>query len=252
MDVEDFLAQVEPLDLIVFHGGDFVSELIDYAETKSRGLGQATHVGMAITKELCPAIKTDSGQMLVIESTMSGPLNDGVPNVENGKATFGVQIRDLRLDVTSYLENPKANVGVCKLLHNPSSNLRDGRQKKLLIKKLNKIYREFDGQTYNFGLIDLLATVIPCLRKVRDLDDAVVDRATHSQNWMFCSELVARIYQILELLPKDFDYKDATPVDFIPYTPEIHEFQGNQKIHESLSSLVKDPLWIKDFPEHDQ
>jgi hypothetical protein len=197
---------------------------------------------MAINKAICPFIKTTSANMLVIESTMSGPLNDDVPNVETGASTFGVQIRDLRDDITSYLQNPKANVGVCKLIHNPSfCRVKD---KKKLIKKLEKVYKEFDGKTYNFGLIDLLATVIPCMRSIRKVDDDTLGEITDTDNWMFCSELVMRIYQKIGLIDPKIDYRDTTPVDFIP-GPETTNDLAYKKLHAALSNIVEAPIWIK-------
>ena len=55
---------------------------------------------------------------------MSGAtLGDGVNNIETGKATFGVQIRDLEDVVDKYDNDNDTKIGWCQLVNNCCSFL---------------------------------------------------------------------------------------------------------------------------------
>ena len=192
--IDDFLAKIDPLDLIVFHGDDFVSDTISSLEKYMIGdnAGSVTHVGVAITKELCPRIKGDDGQILIWESILSGPLNDGVYSEETDKSVFGVQVRDLREVVAAAVARQPTSsnvVGVCKLRKNPY--LLNGNHKQL-VKKLVTAYDNFDGRQFNFDFLDLLASVFPKLRKIRDIEQATVGKLGLDK-WLFVPSL-PRLY----------------------------------------------------------
>ena len=98
--------KLQPLDLLMFRGGDFVSASIRYLEEKMLGNGSFSHVGIVVTRELMPWLKVlEYGEKYVWESTMSIPIGgfvEDVPDVESGKGRFGVQIRVLEDVVESY------------------------------------------------------------------------------------------------------------------------------------------------------
>jgi hypothetical protein len=237
---------VRVLDLFVFHGGDFVSGLIDDVEHYAKGDGSVTHIGLAINHEWCPSIKfaetaTGEAEILVWESIMSGPLNDGVPDAESGKSRFGVQVRELDKVTQAYLSNPRANIGLCRLRNNPcvqqtdETELQFAERKAVLTEKISKIYMKYDDRTYNANPIDLFAAVFPQLQFLRDLEDETLGKWLGMNQWLFCSELVAAVYEDVGIIAdaSAIDYRNIAPVDFLP------------NAHSILSSLVESPIWLR-------
>ncbi len=247
LDIVKFVANVTPLDTLTFHGADFVSDTISMLEQGTEGSGAATHVGLAMSREWCPAIKKIAGKdMLVWESIMSGPLNDGVMNVETGKTKFGSQFRNLHDVVKAYTAKPKGNIGLAKLKNNPcvkKDNETDKeflKRKKQLKSKLNKAYKKYNDRTYNLNPLDLFSAIFPALRPLRDLDDETLGKLLGTDDWLFCSQLVAVVYKDLGIAAGDFDYRDASPVDFLS-----HSGNPADKEHSIFSALVETPVWLK-------
>lgn len=219
--VAEFIAKVDTLDIMAFVGADFVSDTITDLEQWQTGNGEISHVGVAISNEWLPLIHTDAppGTMFVWESTMSGRLNDGVNDAETGGSTFGLQFRRLD-DVLRAYSTGKARVGVCKLTENPTHALpgeapedTEERHKKLC-KALAKAYKKYHKRGYNYNALDLVSSLFPPLRPVRNVVDAAIERVTN-KHLLFCSEFAARLYRDLGILSKDVDTRDVVPVDFL-------------------------------------
>jgi len=235
--VTSFLANVKPLDLIVFRGGDFVSNVIRKMEGHQTGRDDISHVEMAITREWCSKIKPvhlildHDNNILSWGSTLSGRLNDGVTNLETGTATFGVQIRSLHDLVTASLRDPAANVGICHLLTNPTVR-RPGEPEenynvrvKLVKWQLATAYEKYMGRTYDANPISLFAAMFPELRPVRDV---VTD-----SDWLFCSELIALIYETIGIISPNVDARNVLPVDFL----------GGDE--DGMTRVCSEPIWFK-------
>lgn len=246
-----FIAAIEPLDVLLFQGSDVVSDTIRDFERFAIGVGCASHVGVVITKEWCDKIRADSPiQLLVWESILSGPLNDGVPDEESGGTTFGVQVRDLEA-----LLKTGAKVGLCKLKDNPirrradePENAFEARTAKLK-RKLARVYDRYQGASYNWNPLDLLACIFPKLRPLRDLNDATVGKLTGMNTWLFCSEFTALLYQYIGVLPGDLDFRDAAPSDYLPdKDPATNAREAASPIHAALSGIVGPVQWLSISP----
>ena len=95
---------VRSLDLILFRGKDAVSGAISAVEKVSTGessAGNYTHAGLALWSDEIDVRLPEGRKLLIMESTMSGRLADGVPDI-HGQAHLGVQLRDLSAVVEAY------------------------------------------------------------------------------------------------------------------------------------------------------
>lgn len=229
-DIERFLDEVRPLDLIVFKGSEFVSNAITAMEQYKTGIGSVSHVEVAISRVWCTKLQVVDDRMCSWGSTLSGPLNDGVNNLETGGSTFGVQVRDLREIVREYLATPGANVGVCRLSHNPTEQLPGESMSDYLDRvaklreSLNNAYDKFNGQHYNADPLALMAAIFPSLRGLRDLTEEALEAAGFSKSWLFCSQFAAALYIEIGVIDDTTDGRidgkipkpeDVLPVDFV-------------------------------------
>ena len=254
--IADFIAQVRPLDLIVFRGRDTVSNVIRTLENLTTGNGEISHVEVAITMDWCSEIKPLSEfnvkptTMLSWGSTMSGSLNDGAVNIETGAGTFGVQFRVLENLIKHYLTKPTANVGLCRLLDNPTcqrrgESLGDYTSRTLKLREdLNRAYAKYDGRLYNANPLALLGAMFPAVRQIRDGASEAVSKFIDVNKWLFCSELVANVYIETGVITdatdgvvdgKVLDSADVLPVDFLGV--------DNDGIKNNICDT--DIMWIK-------
>jgi hypothetical protein len=258
--IRDFIGQIRPLDLIVFRGAEGVSVGITNLEKQKLGSSEISHVEVAITREWCPLINISEGDvgkshMLSWGSTMSGGLNDGVGDVETGGSTFGVQFRDMEKLVTAYLSVPGANVGLCRLVNNPtvqaeleSDDAYRARSAKLR-EKLCEAYTKFHLRTYDANPFALLGALYPQLRPLRTAAAATIGRFCAINSWVFCSEFVAELYIAAGVIDdstdgkldgKVLDPQNVVPVDFIG-------FDGDK---DGIVNPICEtrPIWIKPLP----
>lgn len=261
--IDEFLAKVAPLDLLVFKGSDLVSDTISGLESYMIGTGAVTHVGVAMTRDLMPFVddfdtsnNDGSGdkELLIWESILSGPLSDGVYNEENGKTTFGVQFRNLREVVSANIDKSKTSdtVGVCKLKDNPTVR-KSGESKHhyaarigRLKRKLKRVYKRYNGTQFNFNFLDLLATVFPKLRPIRDIEEKTVGAVLGTDKWLFCSEFATTLYQYIGVVDPKVNFRDATPADYLPDADdEASSRERASPIHDVLSAVVEAPIWVE-------
>lgn len=238
--VTGFVKKIRPFDLLVFRGADGVSSLIGRLEERATGKGSVSHVEVAINREWCSKIKPlhseletdtldDVTTMFSWGSTLSGPLNDGAYNAETNKATFGVQLRVLEDLIASYLKNPDANVGYCRLLHNPIARRSDESAIDYKLRcgelklRVDRAYNEYSGRTYNANPFALLGSMFPTLRPLRNASDDILEKLT-GDKWLFCSEFVALLYQSIGVITDSTDgvddgkllnAGDVLPIDFL-------------------------------------
>lgn len=206
--------QVKPLDIIVFRGAEFVSDTISLLEKLKLGDGDWTHVGIVITPDIIPIKNSVPGKLYVWESTMSGELGDGVDNVETGKATFGVQIRDLEDVIDKYDNDKETKIGWGQLIDNPlvksdKETIEAYLQRK---SKISQILSNFDintgNATYDYNCCDLCSTIYPkCSTYSKDIFG--------SNKRYFCSQLVAKILELVKMMPKAIDPEHVAPVDLL-------------------------------------
>lgn len=204
---------LSPLDLLLFRGNDFVSNTISKLEDWRVGDGRFTHVGILINNTLWPHPTLRDNEWYVWESTMSKSmcgLTDGVPDVVSGKGVFGVQVRNLR----DLLEKYDGSVYWAPLRDRV---FEDEEMRSFFIERFRVFQQKYGNATYDASFVELLGAMIPALRCFRN--SARLCRTCgglrKENEWLFCSEGVAMIYQQLGILSSKFEARDVVPADFL-------------------------------------
>lgn len=135
-----------------------------------------------------------SESFLVLESTMSGPLNDNVKNTCK-RVKFGVQVRKFNSLIKHYRKN-KGKIAVCKLKKlNERNEGNEGNESQKRI--FNQVLKDYLSKRYDIILTNLLTVHIP----VQSIYSGRV----------FCSELVCLILQQLGVISNEIDPKKVSP-----------------------------------------
>lgn len=226
-EIDTFVAQIKPLDLLVFRSNLTVSTVISQAEFLKTGCDAASHVEVAITKEWCSKINlgVDNKTLLSWGSTLSnGDVSDG--------AFLGVQIRNMRNLVADYLKRPGANIGICRIINNPIDKLASETdtayktRTAALKTQLELAYDTCNGMTYDINPLSLAAALFPSLRPLRDATNDIVGKFVSVNKWMMCSGFAATLYKFVGVINdktdgvadgKVLDPKNVVPVDFLGY-----------------------------------
>lgn len=261
----DVKNRFQPLDLIAFSGSDIVSEAIKIIQEFKLGNGTFSHVGIVVDSEILPDIQElIPGRLYVWESTMTYPLPiDGLDNVTPdvfGNPRFGVQIRDLEEVVSTYTSDGTSRVAVCPLIDNPwfkkesDIPLQYQLRRQKIINVVRVVCQRVIDKTYDFNCFSLLGAMFPFFRTYRKYIDIVSiagrtilkfvglvdDEYEGVEGWLFCSELVAEIYQEVGIIGKDKNPKDVVPIDF---------FGVDQ---DGIPHLVEKPIYILPDPEENE
>ena len=235
--INAFVGAVRPLDLIVFRGEGGVSTMIEKMEKKQTGSGAISHVEVAMNRAWCPKTAAETDEMLSWGSTMSGPLNDNVCNIETGKSFFGVQLRSLRELAREYYNNKHANIGYCRLLNNPAAELAPNSPAGAALREgICSAYDKYNGRSYSVNPLHLLTPLLPFARKF----------APEHPDGLFCSEFVALVYIELGIINDTTDgvidgrvpdARNVLPVDFL----------GHDADEDGLIVPVcePEPVWLK-------
>lgn len=221
-------SQLRPLDLIVFRGNELVSDAIAMVQWFHFGSGEWTHVGLVVTTDIVPIKNGKPGELYIWESTMSGQLGDGVNNFETNESTFGVQIRNLADVIDKYDMSSRSRIGWCALLNNPTTRQPGDSDEmyKLRLQSIKEILTKFQMEwgnaTYDYNLCRLCLSVCD---SSNSSGCCGMDNIFGKSDKLFCSELVAKIYQLFGLLHADIDPERIAP----------EELMGN--LHPSSSHL---------------
>lgn len=228
--------KLKTCDILFFRGDNRYSNMIAYVEKKIDGNGDFNHVGMCIRSESFNFVEKPEwfkeGKVYIFESTSSCSVGD-TPNVENKKALC-VQLRDLDDVVMTYDKMPNAHLGVSHLKNDYRSSDYDKP-----CELIQKEYDKYRGLYYDASVVDLMSTISPVARGIRDnwiyrnIRDLFgyfwygVDRSKTTDNpeqlpkdnkisnWQFCSELVTNIYIDLGLFPSNVIASDVLPSDLL-------------------------------------
>lgn len=223
---------VEPLDLLLFRGFDPVSHTIRCFERSELGRGDYSHAGLAVTRDALDLPFLEPGKIYVWESVLSAKegfwanFSDKIPDVNENRVRFGVQLRDLELVIPGYCE-AGGQVAWCRFRGErpPAAILRE---------ELAALYREFGHARFPVNLLNFCSVVFPALRTSRDrLNRAqdslasIVNRLLHdagnqptvpdADHHIFCSEWVARVYKRLGVLEVP-DPRLVAPMHFLTAT----------------------------------
>lgn len=218
----DLRKHIKPLDLILFKGGDFVSDLIrliEYVDLGKNWSDGYTHSGMIVTKELLNDDRLEEGTLYIWESTISGKLGSGVYNID-GKSFLGVQLRKFDDVIGPYDEPNNTCVSWCQLNNSPWD---DETKREELKAKFKETFEQYNGIRYDLNFFSLFSSFFNRLRPLRK----VVEKILHTEKWLFCSEHVALVYKQLGILPEGVNEKNVLPVDFISGIDEDKEIPKN-------------------------
>ncbi len=207
-------AEIQPLDLLLFRGPDFISNTIRWIQRRRLGLGAGrfSHVGLVVDERVYKNPRMLPGKLYVLESTMSGNItSEGVTDI-NGQVVFGVQIRDLDEVIKAYDSSPTSRIAVGHLRNNPYLSCSDQMERDIFRSRCTTLINSVEGRQYDANLFSLCGALFPRLRGLRDMAETVLD----TDKWLFCSELCALMYKSLDILPPSLDERNVVPVDFLP------------------------------------
>lgn len=202
-------ALMRPFDVLLFRGGDFISDGISRIEKATTRVGAFTHAALIISGACLdfPFLTQDSytskpDHLYSWEITMSGKLNDGVTDIF-GKSFLGVQLRDLDEVIKATLSNPKASVAWLPLNRSKSDYSTITNETRL---RATALYLQTYEAPYEIYPCVLLAAACPRFRCC----------STKGTKRFFCSEFVAYILRSIGHLPPTVKVENVLPVDFLP------------------------------------
>lgn len=211
-------SQLVPFDLVLFNGGDFVSDFISYMEKKNLKNppkksnltpGEFSHVGMIVTSDILQHELVKPGKIYILESTLGGKLGSGVKNIE-GHTFFGVQLRDFDELMPKYDKPNNTSIAVAHLRYNPWV-YGSAESRASIRSRFTEVFDRVNGIPYNANPYSLLAAIFPCLRPERE----VVEDLFGTKKWLFCSELVALIYKTFGIYPFYVNIENIVPMDLV-------------------------------------
>lgn len=229
-DYDSVRDELKSLDLVCFRGSEGIADLITYL-TKIKGAKKSkykvwnknkvyvppdafSHVGIIVKSDILndPLIEPDTPY--IFESTLSGTLTDGVYNVE-GDAFSGVQLRNFDDVMDGYDSAADSRIAIAKLNR---VNLEESYTPEELKEKFTALFNHYNGIPYDFNPVSLLSSMFKWFRHIRKSAESTAS----STEWLFCSELVAVIYQELGIIPSDVNPRDVVPMDFFGYDADTH------------------------------
>lgn len=224
MSIED----IKPLDCIFFKGTEFVSHAIVELEKITLGVGEWSHVGLVVNREILPNLKVEDDDLYIWESTISSncPLvtSDHTLDVESEEPVFGVQLRKLK-DVVKNSINSSVKIGWGKLKHNPlypfpyESEEVANKRIELIKTILDRVHRNNYHRPYQKNVCRLFAAVFTYFSCCRS-------SCCFGDDWMFCSQFVATVYESIGVISKYYDPELVLPQDLA--TPN---YSGEQLPH---------------------
>lgn len=228
---------IRPLDCIFFKGTEFVSEAIVKLERLTIGIGEWSHIGIVVNKDIIPSLNVKDNDLYIWESTISSRSKlinkDPTLDAESDEPIFGVQVRKLNNIIKNDLKNG-VKIGWGKLKNNPIDK-RDNEDEACYQNRLNilrstlqKVHKDNYHKPYTFNICRLLGAVFSCCKCMRS-------SCCLGENWRFCSQLVAMVYEEIGVLDKTFDPEIITPQDIA--TPQLSE--------ENLPLMLEDIVEIK-------
>lgn len=236
---DEYRENIKSLDLILFRGGDYISDFIRFMEAKHSGKHSGkkqkkynipadafSHVGLVVKSDILNDSRLSPEKIYVWESTMSGSLSeDGVSSID-GKAHFGVQLRDFDKVIEAYDSGPNTRIAISHLLPKVDCEaLRD---------KFTELFKQYNGTAYDANPVSLASTVFSCLRPIRD----DVEGMLGTEDFLFCSEFAALILKELGFYDEDTNPKNVVPMDFLGFDSDTDEKGGLPCIYSNPTYVV--------------
>jgi hypothetical protein len=202
---QDYKDQIRPLDLILFKGGDAVSDTIRFLEKHFDGHGDYSHVGVIVTTAVLSHPRMQPGRLYILESTVTGFLGCGVKNID-GESFFGVQLTDFEQLLEGYDKSDETRVAVAHLSPRYVPTL----STKAL---LQQFWERMRGRSYQFNMYAMLSAIFPFMRGGRRLAEKLLGGG----DWVFCSQLACQVYQSVGVFPPNVDSASVVPEDLLGY-----------------------------------
>lgn len=261
-----FQQNVRELDLVFFRSSDIISNAIAIGQEVFFGVGQWSHVGMVISKQLIPSgyykyVKDDPPDTYYLwESTFSSNYRllspDMVVDAITKKPAFGVQIRRLFELVDKSIRSGKVSVGWSQLKNNPlfqvqttnNNNINNNNpntfsftkeiQKQQpnanrVVKQIKKLFADYRLRPYARNCCRLCSPAMPKLKWICGCVCCKHCCSDHSQG-VFCSEFVTSIYQKIGIVSPVVKPELISPEELA---------HGNER-KKSLKPLVVAPRCI--------
>lgn len=171
--------QLKTGDIVLFNGKGRISTGIKFA-TKSPW----SHVGLIYVFE-------EQNMVAIWESTTLNKLKD----IDTNTLRQGVQI----VSFTERVEQYRGNMAI-RILKNANLSKYD-------YNCLNKLRKELSGKPYEKSILELIKSAwdVPSISFSENQEDL---------SSLFCSELVAKAYKTLGLLPTEIPSNEFVPCDF--------------------------------------
>lgn len=228
------------LDIVLFHGDNFVSNLIlKFSKVESPNpeiekYGSFSHVGVIVSKKLFPFLDAfEEGKYYILEITDTGLLSgDKTPDVLDGHTKFGTQYREFHSVIDSY----PGKMAVLKWKENPTlkNEKESDEEYKARIKFMGEKSRAFHDTyypvCYQLNPVRLLASAMPLVRYLRKFFPL-------SDHWKMCSDLVTTYLQHIHVISSSFNSENVIPQDFI---------YDNDHELDSEHLFVFPPIVVKD------
>jgi hypothetical protein len=184
---------METGDILLFQGKGLISAAIMHF-TKSPW----SHVGMVI--------KSDIGVLVWESTTLSN-----IPDIVSGKCRKGVQLTSLADRISAY----DGIIGYRKLTTERDADFHA---------KLAEFRAECRGKPYEKNRMELIRSA---------LDGKLFAQNTEDLSSLFCSELVAEMYQRWGFMPDSIPSNEYTPADFAAYS----DFIGGSLSHNIIELI---------------
>jgi hypothetical protein len=225
----DAFIMAQPLDLVACKGNDIVSNTIMKGESFFEGRGIVSHVGLVVTSDILPKVTIedidyhlDPNKKYIFQSAvLKKGLTDPVPETNTG-----VQIRELEEYVANYKKEEGTSITLYSLKNNPWY---DKNKRQNLIGHFTNIFEKYQGRQYAFDILLLLGASYKKVRWLRNLRDNMsyylFGDKTGPYTWMFCSELVATVYNELGIIscsnPENFSPERLIECDIFSLRKEF-------------------------------
>jgi len=231
LPLEDALQKIKPLDIIAFRGDEFVSDLIAKLENKILApelKEMYSHVGMVVTSEILDDPLLEPGKLYIWEATMSGKLGQNIYSIHHPKKMFlGTLVRPLKELLINYDKNNKAYYAWCPLRNYP-------RFDHAFRIRFSTLFKRYNNRPYDANPIALAASLFKICRPCRDS----LEKKLNTENWMFCSELIAQVFQDLQMIPRSVTSNNVVPMDLLGFDNEIGDENVPPNLIQDIIKLV--------------
>jgi|GEM_PF-3675564 len=238
---------LKSLDLIFFKGDHFTSNMISFLQKKAfmdatkdnlkdvisfkRIEDIYSHVGVIIRPCEVLDITTinnlnlNPDKLYVWESTLN--ISSKVKNVQ-GKNFFGVQLRDLEKVIEENDHHKNTRVAIAPIKKDKREKIKFDDAFKF---KFTNFFNTHNNTIYDANPVSLCSSVNTCCRPYRENFENIFN----TDDYLFCSELVAKLFISLNLYSKNINEKDVVPIDLLGYDVDDN----------AIPCIVTEPYTIK-------